>query len=150
MSTFRFRAQPALDLRRRELEAAQRDLARAEWDRAKAAEAVESAARAEREAREQGGEHAREAKTATDLQWYRFWILRLEHERRSAGARLAAREADVTKAAAACMRAKQRCESLERFREKARQAFDRKEADAERKLIDELATLRYNERQLIP
>jgi flagellar export protein FliJ len=150
VSTFRFRAQPALDLRRRELEAAQRDLARAEWDRAQAREAVEIAARAEREAKVQGGDQAREAKSAADLQWYRFWILRLEHERRSAEARLTAREADVTRAAAACMRAKQRCESLERFREKAQQAFDRKEADAERKLIDELATLRYNERQLIP
>jgi flagellar export protein FliJ len=150
VSTFRFRAQPALDLRRRELEAAQRDLARAEWDRAQARAAVETASRAEREAREQGGAHAQKATSAADLQWYRFWILRLEHERRGVEARLIAREADVTKAAAACRRAKQRCESLERFREKARQAFDRKEADAERKLIDELATLRYNERQLIP
>jgi flagellar export protein FliJ len=150
MSAFRFRAQAALDVRRRELEAAQRDLARAEQDRDAARRDVEKAAGHVRDAREAGSEQARCAKTANDLQWYRFWILRLEHERRSAHSRLAAREGDVGKAAAACMHAKQRCESLERLREKARTTYDRKQADVERKLIDELATTRYNERQLIP
>ena len=45
---------------------------------------------------------------------------------------------------AACQRAKQRCESLERLREKTQRAHERSEADAERKLIDELATTRFN------
>ena len=43
MSAFRFRAQAALDLRRRELEAAQRELAHAEQDRNTARRCVEEA-----------------------------------------------------------------------------------------------------------
>ena len=150
MSAFRFRAQAALDVRRRELEAAQRHLARAEQDRDAARRDVEKAAVVVQDAREAGGEQSRNARTANDLQWYRFWILRLEHERRSAQSRLTAREGDVTKATAACAHAKQRCQSLEKLRDKARHVHDRKQADVERKLIDELATTRYNERQLIP
>jgi flagellar export protein FliJ len=149
VSAFRFRAQAALDLRRRELAAAQRHLARAEQDRDAARRAVEKAAAAVHAAREAGSDQSRHAQTANDLQWYRFWILRLEHETRSAQTRLASREGDVAKAAAACVHAKQRCESLERFRDKARHVYERKQADVERKLIDELATTRYNERRLI-
>jgi len=149
MSAFRFRAQVALDVRRRELETAQRDLARTERDREAARRDVEKAAGAVHGAREAGSEQSRQAATANDLQWYRFWILRLEHERRSAQSRLVAREGDVAAATAACIHAKQRCQSLERLRDKARHVYDRKQADVERKLIDELATTRYNERQLI-
>jgi flagellar export protein FliJ len=144
MSKFRFRAQAALDLRRRELQSAQADLARAEQVRAMAAGDVEKAARALAEAQSASAEQARSPRTATELQWYRFWIVRLDHERRSAQAILAAREGDVARMLAACQRAKQRCESLERAREKTQHAHERNEADAERKLIDELATTRFN------
>jgi flagellar export protein FliJ len=77
------------------------------------------------------------------LQWYRFWILRLDHERRTQVTTLAAREETVRHAATACMRARQRRESLARFREKAQSRFETAELAAERKLIDELATRRY-------
>ena len=103
MKKFKFRAQAALDLRQRELEAAQRQLARTEELRDAARRRLEQ---------------ADEAATG-------------------------AREHDVTQAAAACMRAKQRRESLDRFRKKAQAAHEEAELAAEMKVIDELATRRY-------
>jgi flagellar export protein FliJ len=143
MSAFRFRAQAALDLRRRELEAAQRELAHAEQDRNTARLRVEEATAAAQEARKAAGLAAAGAQSSNELQWYRFWILRLDHERGAAGARLAARERDVAAAADACMQAKRRCEALERLRTRARHAYDRAELEAERKVIDELAARRF-------
>jgi flagellar export protein FliJ len=144
MSIFRFRAQAALDLRRREYQTAQGNLARAEQVRAMAARDVEKAALALAEAQNAAAEQGRQPQTPTELQWYRFWIVRLDHERKSAQSVLAARQNDVAKMSAACQHAKQRCESLERLKEKTRLTFDRDEADAERKVIDEIATLRFN------
>ena len=143
MPTFRFRAQAALDLRRREFDAARRELAVAEQVRDDARRRVEHADAAVRAARDAGSARAHQAGTITDWHWYRFWILRLEHERTAEGVVLASKEARVEAARVACARAKQRCESLERFRAKARETFDAAEAAAERKLVDELATRRF-------
>jgi len=140
---FKFRAQAALDLRTRELEAAQRELARAEGDRDAALVRVKQADEALDRARTQAADAQRTATDCTALQWYQFWILRLSHERKAHGAALAAREEAVRRAAAACMRAQQRREALDRFREKARLGYEAAEAATERKLIDELATRRY-------
>ncbi len=140
---FKFRAQAALDLRTRQLQDAQRELARAEGDRDAARLRVTASDTALDEARAQAAAAQRTATDCTALQWYRFWILRLSHERKAHGATLAAKEEAVAKAAAACMRAQQRREALDRFREKARLGYEAQEAAAERKLIDELATRRY-------
>ena len=144
MSKFRFRAQAALDLRLREWQSAQRDLARAQQVRDLAARDVEKAAQALADAHRAGAEQVQSTRTATELQWYRFWIVRLEHERRGAQTVLAAREGEVAKMSAACERARQKCESLEKLKEKTQRAHQQKEADAERKMIDELATTRFN------
>jgi flagellar export protein FliJ len=144
MSKFRFRAQAALDLRQREWQAAQGDLARAEQVRDMAARDVEKSVQALAEAQQASAEQAQTARSASELQWYRFWILRLDHERQRARTVLAARQGEVAKFVAACLHAKQRYESLESLRDKMRQAFERAEADAERKAIDEIATLRFN------
>jgi flagellar export protein FliJ len=140
---FKFRAQAALDLRTRELQDAQRQLARAEGDRDAARLRVQHADEALDGARTQAAAAERTATDCTALQWYRFWILRLSHERKAHAAALAAREEAVKRAAAACMRAEQKREALDRFREKARLGYEAAEAAAERKLIDELATRRY-------
>jgi flagellar export protein FliJ len=143
MPTFRFRAQAALDLRRRQFDAARRELAEAEQVRDAARARLEQAAAAVSAALSAGSARAHQPGTITDWHWYRFWILRLEHERNAEREALASREAVVETARAACARAQQRCESLERFRAKAREAFDAAEAAAERKLVDELATRRF-------
>ena len=147
MKKFKFRAQAALDLRQRELEDAQRQLARTEELRDAARRRLQEAEAAAGRARAEATETERTAADVTALQWYRFWILRLDHERTAHAATLAARERDVTQAAAACMRAKQRRESLDRFRRKAQAAHEDAEQAAEMKLIDELATRRFAARQ---
>jgi flagellar export protein FliJ len=143
MAMFRFRAQAALDLRRREYDLAQRELAetqrdlhlaRTRWQQASAD--VDTAQQAAVTAQSSQG-------TVTPLDWYRFWIVRLVHERQAHALSVTAREQRVSDAAAACQRAHQRCEALERFREKARRAHDAAESATERKLIDELASRRY-------
>jgi flagellar export protein FliJ len=144
MSVFRFRAQAALDMRRRELQTAQGHLSRAEQVREMAARGAEKAAATLAEGQQTAADGATATRSVTELQWYRFWIVRLDHERRSAQLLLAAAESDVAKMSAACLYARQRCESLERLREKMRRSYDRAEADAERKVIDEIATLRFN------
>jgi flagellar export protein FliJ len=140
---FRFRAQAALDLRDRELADAQRQLARAEEVRDVARRRLEEAQFAAAQARVQATEAHRTSNDASALQWYRFWIIRLDHERNAQAAVLAAREKDVAQATAACMHAKQRRESLDRFRKKAQAAHDAAQQAAEMKVIDELAARRF-------
>ena len=141
--TFKFRAQPALDLRSRELEVAQRELARTEQVRDAARERLREADAAAARARVEADEAQRTATAVTGFEWYRFWILRLDHERSAHAATLAAREEDVAKATARCIRARQRREALDRFKDKARAAHDAAQRAAEMKLIDELATRRF-------
>jgi flagellar export protein FliJ len=140
---FKFRAQAALDLRSREVEDAQRQLSRTEELRDAARRRLQQADAGAIRAREQATEAQQTATDVATLQWYRFWIIRLDHERSAHATTLAARERDVTQAVAACMRAKQRRESLDRFRRKAQAAHDDAEQAAEMKVIDELATRRY-------
>jgi hypothetical protein len=55
------------------------------------------------DARREGTERAHHAGTITEWHWYRFWILRLEYERRAEAATLASREALVEQARAVCL-----------------------------------------------
>ncbi len=143
MAAFRFRAQAALDLRRREYEETQRKLAAAERDRNhaqarlhRAGEAVIAAQQAAFEAQAKGAQ-------VHELDWYRSWIERLAHERHAHALVARAREQRVAEAAVSCRHAYQRCTALERFRDKARRAHDAAESATERKVIDELATQRH-------
>jgi flagellar export protein FliJ len=140
---FRFRAQAALDLRTRELETAQRQLVRAEGDRDFARRRLGEADGALADARAKASAVQLTATDCTTLQWYQSWILRLHHERIACRTKLAAREGAVVKAIAVCQEARQKRESLARFRQKARDRHDAAEAASERKLIDELATRRF-------
>ena len=143
MAGFKFRAQPALDLRRREYDAAQRVLAQADAERQRAQARVEGADRARAQARREADDAVRTPVAGGDREWYRFWILRLDRERETAAATLARADAAVSGARAACMQARQRCEALERFRDKAHTAYLAGLAAEERKIIDDLATQRY-------
>ena len=143
MAGFKFRAQPALDLRRREHEAAQRALARADAERQQANAHVQFAERAAAQARTDADCAARIAPGAAGGEWYRFWIVRLDRELRSARGKLEEYDARLAAARSACLQARQRVEALERLREKAYAAYQNGVAAAERKIIDELATQRY-------
>ena len=84
MPAFRFRAQPALDLRRREYEAAQRALARADAERHHAQMHVEATECAIEQGRRDADAAVRANPTGADREWYRFWIVRLERDRSDA------------------------------------------------------------------
>jgi flagellar export protein FliJ len=143
MAPFRFRAQPALDLRRREHDAAQRALARADAERQQARQSVDAAEQALADARIQADAATRTPGSRTELEWYRFWIVRLEQDRDARRTGLGACEAAVAAARGASLIARQRCEALERLRAKAYTAHLAAEAAIERKVIDELATRRF-------
>lgn len=143
MRPFRFRAQAAIDLRQREYDDARRVLARALLD-VRAAEEVRTEADARIiAAREQGAREMRGMIDTARWQWHQSWILRLEHERAVCAADVAARERDVARASLAAQKARQRVEALERFRDKARRAWDYAVEAEEQKQIDVLATLRH-------
>ena len=143
MKPFRFRAQAAIDLRQREYDDARRVLARATLD-LRAAEEVQTEADARIiAAREQGTREMSGTIDTARWQWHQSWIVRLEHERAVCAADVAARERDVARASAAALRARQRVEALERFRNKARFAWEHAVAAEEQKQIDVLATLRH-------
>jgi flagellar export protein FliJ len=147
MATFRFRAQPALDLRRREHDAAQHALARADAERQRVQQRLEAADRAASSARRDADDAAKTAGLGREIEWYRFWIIRLDQERAALAATLRAHDAAVAEARRLCQDARRRQEALERFREKAHGAHVAGEAATERKLIDELATRRYAARR---
>jgi flagellar export protein FliJ len=148
MARFRFRPQPALDLRRREHEAAQRELARADLERQRAQSHVEAAERALVGAVRSADAAARTPGAVSQLDWYRSWIVRLEGERAETSEALRTHERTVLTARAASLAARRRHEALERLREKAYAAHLAGEADAERKLIDEVASQRYARRAI--
>lgn len=143
MASFRFRAQAALDLRRREHDAAQRDVARAEAEREQASAAVAVADASLASARRAADDAALTTGAHVTAQWYRSWILRLLHERTALAAIVRGHDERVARARARCAEARQRHEALVRFREKAIDVHAAAAADAERKLIDELATRRF-------
>jgi flagellar export protein FliJ len=144
MQRFRFRADVALDLRRRALERAERELALAEQFRLDASSLVEAAGAAIREAQQAAIPPAGAPLDPPQAQWHRFWIVRLVHEKKRQETVLASRTAALGVARAACIKAKQQCRALEKLREKARGRYDAAEAADERKLIDEVATLRMD------
>jgi flagellar export protein FliJ len=146
---FKFRAQAALDLRRRDYERTQRQLAETQRDLQLAQSRQQQAAQAVVDASVKTAAAQAAAAPVHELEWYRFWIARLVHERAAHIALVKTREQRVAEAVAACQRAHQRCEALERFRDKARRAFDEVEAANERKLIDELATRRHAATQAV-
>ena len=143
MPAFRFRAQPALDLRRREYDAAQRVLARADAERQQADVRVAACAHAAAQARREADDAGRTPAAGVDREWYRSWIIRLDRERDAAKAALERYDALLAATRVVCLKARQRCEALERFREKAYAAWLADEAAAEKKVIDDLATQRY-------
>jgi flagellar export protein FliJ len=147
MPRFRFRAQAALDLRVREHDATLRVLAHAEAEQQRARGRLEAADRTLSDAKCTADEAVRTATSASDLHWYRFWIVRLDRERTAFRVALEMHDAAVATARTATLAARQRRESLERFREKGQAAHLAVEAATERKLIDELATRRFATRE---
>jgi flagellar biosynthesis chaperone FliJ len=140
---FQFRAQAAVDLRQREYDEARRLLARRTLDLHAAREVFDEAQARLGGARDQCGHEMAERYDAARSQWYRSWIVRLEHEQTGCANAVSAREQEVAAASAECLRTHQRLEALERFRDKAKYVWEQTVLAEEHKQIDALATLRH-------
>jgi flagellar export protein FliJ len=150
MATFRFRAQAALELRRKQDDDAQRALASARRATAAAEDAV---ARAERELAEAHQRAAAEEAKASDTAraiWYRNWMKWQQAVIAAARATLEARRSDERQAAGQAMETRRRLRSLERLRDRMWKAFQTAERRAEQKEFDALGGLRFVARAEVP
>lgn len=143
MKRFVFRAQVALEVRRRRDEDAQRALAAAEMRRRAALEHLDRAEEALQRGLSSAGLAERRTATVAARVWHRNWIegQRLEVARCAAGVRQ--RERDVEDAAAQARAAHRQRESLERLHDRALSAWQDAARHAEQKAIDELAGMRF-------
>jgi len=147
---FRFRAQAALDMRRKQDEEAQRALGVAKHATAAAERALrhEQQMLVEAQARARD-EEARAWDTARVI-WYRNWM-KLQQQRIAAAARrLDERRAEERAAAERAMETRRRLRSLERLRERSLKAYQTAELRIEQKEFDVLGGLRFVARQNVP
>jgi hypothetical protein len=146
MRPFRFRAEAALQLRRREHERALVMLAHAQAALIAAERYVEEAAKAVRDA-DRELEHAMLIPDPQlPLGWYRSWRVKVREDRRAAEARRDARDQDVREATTEVSRSRQRVRSLERLRELALTAWEREFRRSEQRTMDALGSTRYARR----
>lgn len=143
MRPFRFRADAALQLRRREHDRALVTLARAESAVLTARQAVDRAGAAWQEAGDQQRAAMVSPGGSPPVEWYRSWRLRLAGERQRCEDARTARETDAAAAQAAVNKARQRVRSLERLHDLARAAWQREADREERKAMDALAAMRF-------
>ena len=147
MPAFVFRPQAALDLRKREEEAAQRVVSEARVVSDRAAQLFADAQTAF------DGGFARAAAldasggSITDVIWHRNWIRSLRRELVRAEAHAEDRRVQLEAAEQALVTARERVKALERLRERAYAAHLERERREEQKAMDDLATLRFAMRQ---
>jgi flagellar export protein FliJ len=143
MASFIFRPQPALDLRRREADAAQLAAAEARVisDRAAQAHADAQAAFEAGSARAAALDAA--GGSITDVIWHRNWIRSLRRELVRTEAHAEDRRVQLETAEQALVAARERVKVLERLKERAIAAHQERERREEQKAMDELATLRF-------
>jgi flagellar export protein FliJ len=143
MRPFRFRAQAALLLRRKEEDVARQDLARAERAREAAQARAEAAAATVRQAAEAAHDARQRGVEAWRVDWHRSWITRKQLEA-DAGRRAAAVSAEAAgHAAAEVTVAYQRRRALERLRERAWRRYQLEVTREEGRAMNELAGLRF-------
>jgi flagellar FliJ protein len=142
MTRFRFRLEPVLQVRRRIEEQAEQALARAERQLHEAERRLGAAADRLRDAYVSAGQAERDGADVVMLTWHRNWIVAkgrdVEAGRLEVQDRLEARDLRLTQA----QEARRQRRVLERFEERARQAFDSEAAHREMQAIDELATIK--------
>jgi flagellar export protein FliJ len=137
---FRFRAQPALDLRRREDDDARRACAGAE-SRLMAAEVAQQRARCELADGQQA--RAGAAVAPHEREWHRFWIMGLEQAVATATESVAIADRGLVAVRHIRQETRKRVDALEHFRDKARHAYDRVVLAEEQRLMDAAGTARF-------
>ena len=143
MSRFAFRAQAALDLRRRREEEAQRARAEAETRLERAERAVEDL----RAALDEGCRQGAGVHDPGMLTWYRNWITG-QHQGIAKGQdAVRNRRADVDAAVTRAQAAHRDVRALERLRERAWTAWQEAERQREQKDMDWLGTVRHSQQR---
>ena len=142
MSRFRFRLEPVLQMRQRIEDQARQALARAERQLQEAERGLTLADARLRDAYVSASEAEREGADVIRLTWHRNWIVvktrDVEASRLDVRDRLETRDLRLRQA----QEAHQQRRVLERFKDRARVAFDTEAARREMQAIDELATIR--------
>lgn len=140
---FKFRAAAALDLRRKQEDAARLEVAKAEM-------AAIAAGERSREARARVGDEGHRltdvvagGAEAWRVQWHRAWLEKQRHEADDRAKELAARTAEASKAAQVAREAMKKRRVLERLRDRALHRHQQAEHAQHVKDMNELATLRF-------
>lgn len=143
MATFRFRAAAALDLRRKQEDAARLEVARAEM-------AVMAANERSREARSRVTDEGdrlvhlqQDGAESWRVQWHRAWIDRQRTDAEARAAELKARAQEAAQAAQVAREAMKKRRVLERLRDRAWHRYQRVQHEQHVKDMNELATLRF-------
>ena len=139
MPRFVFKAEPALDLRRRREDAARQAQAEATASCAAAQRAFDDATAAVNQSLAELAAQNDPARAA----WYRNWIARQRQDAAIKKARLAERRIALDRAVARLNLAHRDVRALERLRAKALAAWQLAEQRAEQKELDWLASVRY-------
>ena len=139
---FTFRAQPALDVRKREFDTRRRELATAEWELRAARQLFTEAEQTLRDAHDRARVTLQHAGIEQYV-WHRVWIDRVERAKAAHAVTVAQRQDDVAKAAASCRKAKQRVDAMAKLKEKALAAWEHEARLREQRELDALATMRF-------
>ena len=147
MATFVFRPQPALDLRRREEEAAQLVVSEARAVSERAAKLFADAQAAFDAGSARAAALDATGGSITDVIWHRNWIRGLRRELVRTEANAEDRRVQLEAAEQALVAARERVKALERLKERAIAAHQDRERREEQQAMNELATLRFAIRQ---
>lgn len=143
MKPFRFRAQPALDLREKEEDAAEAALVRAEAQFSASKRTVDEAIGREAAAEAARADAVRVGTASHTLLWHRNWITALAAAVETCRREMNRQEAVVAEARQAWYVARRRRLMLERLRDRALARHRAVEQRVELQQIDELARMRY-------
>jgi hypothetical protein len=144
---FRFRAQAALQLRRREHDQAFASLARAQTALIVAQDLLDAADHAAREADARLTSTLQTPTVQVQLDWYRSWRVRCRAGRERCEEQQLAREAEVHEATRLVGTTHQRVRSLERLHDHALAAWRRAADREELKMKDALGSARFTGRK---
>ena len=150
MAGFRFRAQVALDLRRKQDDEAQRALGVARQATVAAQRALDEQVRILEESHARARIEEAHASDTSRAVWYRNWMTRQRLVIAAARAAVDARRNEETAAAQRTIETRRRLRSLERWRDRHEKAFQLAERRAEQKEFDVLGGLRYVARRVVP
>ena len=147
MRPFKFRAEAALDIRRKLDEDAQRALALARIATHTASDVLSCALERIESANRETAAAWQASVTIDRLIWQRNWMVGLERDADGARQALADRENEERRAAEIAQHARMQVRVLERLRERAWRAWQLEARRVEQKAIDELAGLRFAARR---